>query len=197
MYRLYPKPIKPLEFTDDILIKRVLEEGDKESFRPLMKKYMPVVGGYLYGRTANKQDVEDILQETFFAGYLNLHLLKEERRFGPWIMKIAKHKLYDYLRKKSREPRLVLLRKENEGLLENIADHSQSAYQTTLEIENSRRFQEALESLKEKYRLVVYLKLIQEKNSREIGELLGLNESTVRMRLSRGLEKLRKKFKKE
>ena len=115
--------------------------------------------------------------------------------FGSWIMRIARTKLIDYYRSNSRRPHAVSIEadpaSERTDPLQ-IRDMSPDP----AEVANSGQlrqlvFQE-IGKLREKYRVVLYFRLIGDEQVDDIATRLGIRESAVRMRLLRGLKMLRK-----
>lgn len=124
----------------------------------------------------NRHDAEDVVQESFMKGFRKIGDLKEEVNLGAWLKRIVINASLDLVRKRKKESWI------EEAPVQDVED---------VEIENSSSIsieliKECLNTLKEKYRIILVLYMIEDYNHREISELLNLKESTVRNQYSRG-----------
>ena len=130
----------------------------------------------------NKEDAEDAVQESFIKGFQRMHQMKEEKYLGAWLKRIAINHCLDVVRKQKNtiwlEETLVLESVENE-----IEDENELLFSV-------EKIKECIYQLKDKYRIVLVLYLIENYTHKEISSLLQLNESTVRNQYSRGKNKL-------
>ena len=180
---------------DAALVQQVLA-GDNGVFEELMERYAPMVLGYLCGKMRFHHDREDLLQEIFVTAYCRLGTLRRLDRFGPWLMKIARNRLIDFQLKERRRPRMISLEHmanaidggspDSRAVVSSGPVEKASAEQTQNLVRN------AIGQMRDTYRTILYMRLIGEESPHEIARRLGLKESTVRMRLLRGLKKLRK-----
>jgi len=171
-------PNETVEAQDAVLIARVLD-GSPNAFEPLVRRYLPVIQGFMLNRLGPGGPWDDLVQETFVAAYRDLARLRQPERFGPWLVRIAKSKLADHRRARRWE----------------IADsaHAGSADPRIAIGDSLTRVAvlNAVARLPDRYRVVVYMHLFAEEAPAEIAARLGMNESTARTRLQRGLDKLR------
>lgn len=167
--------------------------GEAGAFGTLMARYSPVVLGYFYGRVRVDADREDLLQEVFLEAFRQLSRLRRPERFGPWLMRIARSKLLDFYRHRQRHTG-----RETGGPPEELpiepADPAPGPREALAESELHRRVRDAIGAMGDKYRTVLYMRLIADEEPQEIARRLGIKESAARMRLKRGLEMLRKKM---
>jgi RNA polymerase sigma-70 factor (ECF subfamily) len=173
--------------------------GDEAAFERLVEDFTPVLMGFLIGRTSDLQDAEDIAQETWIAAHRMLPGLRRADRIGPWLMRIARRRLVDFYRERSRRPQVVWNvgpESEEGGVLPGPADRAadpdpdparraQGAQVRTLVIES-------IAWMKDRYRIILYLALFDECDAETIARRLGLRPGTVRVRLHRGLKLLRR-----
>ncbi|MEK6717841.1 MAG: sigma-70 family RNA polymerase sigma factor [candidate division NC10 bacterium] len=82
---------------DSILVQRALA-GDREAFGTLIQRYQRLVFRIVGGFLRNREDVEDVAQETFLRAYEGLPGFHAGAPFGPWIARIATRASYDRLR---------------------------------------------------------------------------------------------------
>ncbi len=141
----------------------------------------------------SKHDAEDIVQESFVKGFQKMGQLKEEINLGAWLKKIAVNTSLDFVRKRKNEywieESFIIEAREEEFLID---EEKGIAIQL---------IKDCLEDIKEKYRIILVLYMIEDYNHREIGEMLQLKESTVRNQYRRGknilIEMIQKRTKNE
>lgn len=170
---------RTVEVQDAALIGQVLG-GNPDAFEPLVRRYLPVIQGFMLNRLGPGGAWDDLVQETFVAAYRDLARLRRPERFGPWLVRIAKSKLADHRRARRGEPALQLVERQTADPRGAIGGSFARA-----------KVLDAVGRLPDRYRVVVYLHLFAEEDPAEIAARLSLNESTARTRLQRGLEKLR------
>jgi len=182
-------------FADPELVRRTLA-GESLAFEVLVDRYTPMVAGFLYGKTRCESDAEDIGQEVFLTAYRGLANLRDSDRVGPWLMRIVRSRLIDHYRRASRRPQVVAdpnSEQSPEGsLLSQRAEPSPHPGQLAAAAQTRQIILDEIAGMKEKYRDILYFRLLGEESSDEIARRLGLRESAVRMRLFRGMRLLRK-----
>ena len=176
---------------DAALIQRVLA-GDDTAFSVLVNKYQKPVHALAWRKTGDFHVAEEITQDTFLKAYQRLSTLKEPQRFVSWLYVIATNHCNAWLRKKR-------LRTEP---LENTSSEAleKSTYSGYVIEENERTSVEAqrevvkklLAKLQESERTVITLHYFSEMSSAEIGAFLGVSANTIRSRLRRAQERLKR-----
>ncbi len=179
--------------SDESLIELTLS-GNVTAFETLLRRYNSVVAGYLYGKVPRGFDIEDLAQEIFLAAHQKLDQLRNRKKFGPWLMKIARHSLFDLARER-RRPETAWQRMptvdEEVSAVERLSSQSPNPAEIAHETEQRELLAEAIASLKDKYRLVLYMRLIDQMPPHLISIRLGISGSATRVRLHRGLDMLR------
>lgn len=170
--------------------------GDSAAFMELIHLYRDKLHRLAYRMLNNQHDSEDIVQETFMRVYLNLNQYDDTQKFSTWIYRIGKNLCIDLLRKK----------KDVRSLDSGLGDEKERTFYDKLtsdEIGPENRvllneFQDQLrkviDKLSDKYKTIVTLYYLNELTLEEISETLGLPVTTVKTRLYRGREQLRKKW---
>jgi RNA polymerase sigma-70 factor, ECF subfamily len=129
---------------------------------------------------------EDAVQESFIKLYKNLHTFRGDASIKTWVYKILTNTCKDILR--SATMKKVVL-----GNLFDYKGHTEkSAEYTILNNESGKELAQSVLNLPLKYREVIILFYYQSFSTKEISQLLSITESTVRVRLNRGREKLRR-----
>jgi RNA polymerase sigma factor (sigma-70 family) len=132
-------------------------------------------------------EAEDALQEAFVDAFSNLHQFRQQSTFGAWLKQIVVHKAINQVR--SRKVKWVEIEEWQEG--ESIEPSEEILVwdedDVSLEVE---RIRNAVLKLPDGYRVVLSLYLFEGYDHDEIGEVLGISESTSRTQYMRGKRKL-------
>lgn len=160
----------------DRLIARA-KKRDAEAFTQLMDQQAQ--GFYKVARAIleNDEDAADAIQDTLLACWEKLGTLRENRYFKTWATKILINNCYGLIRQR-----------RGVSLVEEVPDAV--PWEDHSEVE----WKEALGLLEEKYRIVVVLYYAQGFRTKEIAALLDLSDATVRTRLARAREQLKKYY---
>lgn len=181
---------------DYSLIRKALE-GEQDSFSRLMQKYRDSVSNIIYKIIHDKEEVDDLLQETFIKAFASLRSFNEQYSFSTWLYKIATNNCIDFLRKKKLKTFSIdrtINYEEGEATYE-IPDYNYEADKHLLDEQRKNVIQDAIQSLPEKYRMVIVLRHQQEKNYDEIAEILNIPIGTVKAHIFRAREMLNKYLK--
>ncbi len=129
---------------------------------------------------------EDVMQDAFIKAFKNLHSYKAEVSFGAWLKRIVINQSIDELKKKKLE--LVTINEEVVTIIEEDNWEVEEAISTKMIIET-------INNLKEKYRVVLTLYLLEGYDHSEISEILNIAEVTSRTHLMRGKKQLQEQLK--
>ncbi|GAB0171369.1 RNA polymerase sigma factor SigW [Lysinibacillus sp. CTST325] len=176
-------------------IKQVLK-GDQNAFADIVSLYQHKLYQVCYRMLGNKQESEDIAQEAFVRAYMNLHTFDQKRKFATWLYRIATNLCIDRIRKKKPDYYLDAEVAGTEGLdmYSQIAAADQLPEEQIEQMELQDRIQYEIGRLPDKYRSVIVLKYIEELSLQEISEILDMPLGTVKTRIHRGREALRKQL---
>ena len=177
--------------SDVELIRRTLA-GDDTAFTQLVRKYQKPVHALVWRKIGDFHIAEEITQDTFLKAYQRLSTLKEPQSFASWLYVIASRRCTAWLRKK----RLWMQSLEDI----DIAPLENATYSGHVIAENERMAIEAqraavkklLAKLPESDRTILTLRYFGEMSSAEIGKFLGVSANTIRSRLRRAQERLKK-----
>ncbi|WP_162819719.1 RNA polymerase sigma factor [Kordia sp. SMS9] len=134
----------------------------------------------------NQHDAQDVVHDAFMKAFQNISKLEKDLNLGAWLKRIVINCSLDFLRKKKK---LGWLQDVTEFLEE---EEDTNAYEDiSFQIEEVKK---ALNGLKEKYRIIIVLYLIEDYSHKEIAQQLGVNESTVRNQYRRGKRLLQQQF---
>ncbi len=137
--------------------------------------------GVAYRILNNRENAEDLIQDAFIVGFQKIHQIQDEANLGGWLKRIVTNKSLDKLRM---DKRIQMV--DQELAIENTTEE-EAQIDPRIPVEVVKK---AINELKEKYRIVLTLYLIEDYNHREIGEMLQIKESTVRNQYKRGKQQL-------
>jgi RNA polymerase sigma factor (sigma-70 family) len=177
------------ETTKDMELLRRCLTGRTESFAVLVGRYQSLVCAITYGATGNVHRSEELAQETFLLAWKNLHQLKDPAKFKAWLCRIARNVIQNWLRKRQHDVA------SKAAPLETAASQPSAAAppeEVAIQEEQQAVVNQALEIIPEHYRLPLILFYRENKSTREVAELLGLNENSTRQRISRARAQLKR-----
>ena len=161
------------------------KKGDKEAFTQVILSVKASLYKIAKMRTSNDEDVQDIIQETMIDAYKYIKKLKNPSKFKAWITKILINNCNKYYKKYYVEENYdVELFKES---IRNNNDHQL--------VESTLNFYEMIKNLKYEERIVIVLYYAEKYTTKEIAEILSVNENTIKTRLSRAKEKIKNNYK--
>jgi RNA polymerase sigma-70 factor, ECF subfamily len=177
-------------------IKQVLK-GDQSAFAELVELYKDKVFQICFRMLGNRHEAEDIAQEAFIRAYVNIETFNQKRKFSTWLFRIATNLCIDRIRKKKPDYYLDADVAGTDGLTmySQVAADVQMPEDEVENMELQETIQKEISKLPEKYRSVIVLKYIEELPLQEISEILDMPLGTVKTRVHRGREALRKQLK--
>ncbi len=175
-----------LVLTDSQLIART-KGGDNDAFAELIRRHQDCVFRQAIGYLQEKEAARDAAQETFIKAYQGLAYFKNESKFqdastfSAWLFRICKNHCLNVLRRMKLETRIdcdIIKVNQPDMLL-------------------ASRLKKKIAGLKEEYRDVIVLRYYQELKYEQIARILGIPLSTVKIRLFRAKNELKKVFDKD
>lgn len=163
---------------DVAILVRAARGGDRGAFGALYERYARFVHGLLIA-SAQREDVDDLVQDVFFRALRQLHTLRDPSAFGGWIATMARNEARMHHR--SSRPTVEL------------SDQLPAAAPAVgaLGTEDVLR---ALRALPERYREPLTLRLVEQMSGEEIALRMGLTHGTVRVYLHHGIRLLREQL---
>ncbi len=178
--------------SDDIeLIQRTLA-GDQNAFATLIQKHQRQVHARALRKTADFQTAEDITQETFLRVYQKLETLNNPIQFSNWLHAIVDNLCIAWFRKKRLQTQALQEIHISEIEAEPYSRYIATEYAKTTADAQRALVKKLLGQLKENDREVITLHYFEEMTSSEIGAALGIPENTVKSRLHRARQRLKK-----
>jgi RNA polymerase sigma-70 factor (ECF subfamily) len=164
--------------------------GDPLAFEQLVREHMNTVLGLAYNYVGNFSTAEDIAQETFAQAYHSLSSLRDSARFKVWLLKIARNKCIDALR---RNPQWISLDQNKELQKELSAKSAPDTEALGCEF-SEEDLLSAMRSLRQDYREIFVMKHVDNLSYKEISLLLGMTVSAVGEKLYRVRAMIREKL---
>jgi len=174
---------------DAELVQRCLS-GEQQAYGLLLKKYKRPIYSLVYRMVRHREEAEELSSEAFFKAFRALASYDPSQAFSSWMFKIANNLAIDWLRR--RRPETASLNEED-GVWE-FPDTRPTAEESLERKQTMQVVEEAIGKLAPDYRAVVLLRHQEEKTYEEIAEILGVPLGTVKIRLFRAREELKKKL---
>jgi RNA polymerase sigma-70 factor (ECF subfamily) len=155
--------------------------GDRAAYAELYERFRGAVHGVILARVS-RADAQDLVQDTFVAGWTRLDDLRDAAAFPGWILEIARRRAIDHARRSKRTP----------AELDDEASARASVEPTpTAEAKQALAL---LRSLPETYRETLILRLVEGLSGPEIAAICGMTPESVRVNLCRGMKLLKEKL---
>ena len=171
------------------LIENVLD-GDQKAFEELVMRYEDKVYSLCYRMCNDREEARDLAQEAFVKAWRGLAQYKADAAFSTWLYRLTSNVCIDYLRKKKKRTLLFLCGEEEQT--PDIPDPAPTPEAHFLAKQKQEAVRQAMDQLEEEFRIVLTLRAMEEHNYDEIARILNIKVGTVKSRISRGREKLRK-----
>jgi len=185
---------------DNVLIREFIA-GDDAAFTQIVGKYKDAITNYINTIIGDYDTSVDLSQETFLRVYRNINRYSNIYQFSTWIYRIATNLAIDEIRYRKRRGRVFFRnvwgkRKTEDGsILEyEIADVRSNPGEEVLRKESARVLGDAIRSLPEKYRTTFIMREVQELSYEAIAEILKCSAGTIKSRLHRARELLKRKL---
>ena len=173
----------------DVSLVRGCLRGDVGAFEAIVSRYQALICAITYSAVGHRDISEELAQETFVQAWKKLGQLKEPAQFRPWLCSIARSIVCNHFRaqKQTREVRYDL------STMKAYRD-GQTPPETLIRQEEEAMVCEALMRIPEEYREPLVLYYRQNRSTQEVAEAMGLREATVRTRLHRARQMLRREI---
>ena len=178
------------------LIKKAIT-GDEKAYQQILENYRGALFNLLYKMVRNKEETEDLVQEAFMKAFNALPSFNEEYAFSTWLYKIAVNNCIDHMRKKRLKTFSINkpVQSKDGELDREFPDTTTSPDKAMLTAERSKLIETAIHELPENYKIAIVLRHTEEKSYEEIAEILNIPLGTVKARIFRAREMLKKKLK--
>ncbi len=180
-----------------------LKAGSEEAYAWLIGEFHQPIYSLVYRILTDPADAADTTQEVFLKVFRGMKHFNGQSSLKTWIYRIAVHEASNrrrwWFRHKARETSMEPM--ENEAaqssgfaLKETLVDEAESPFECAAHEEVRARVEEELRKVQEPYRSTVILRDLEEMSYEEIAEVLEISLGTVKSRLTRGREALRRRL---
>lgn len=172
------------------------QAGERTVFAVLVKRYQGPLYNFALRHLRNPSSAEEVVQDAFVRLVQNAADFKHEARFSTWMFTIVRNLCIDQIRKQSlrRHPSLEEPKRAGEGegptLGEQTADSRANVERTAVSTEIRERLMQAVDALPDEQREVFLMREVSNLPFKEIAEIVGIPENTVKSRMRYALERL-------
>lgn len=192
-------PIEVRPAAESEFIER-LKRGEAAAFEQLVAERSGEIYGLLFRLTENPEEARDLTQETFLRAFQHIERFRGDADLRTWIYRIAINQARNRWRwwRRRRKDATVSLDAttgtSDQALFEKLAEAADNPEQQTLAREREAVLRAALQKLGRAFREIVVLRDIEGFSYEEIATTLQINVGTVKSRLARGRQELRRKL---
>lgn len=172
--------------SDEMLVEAV-QNGDSELFGVLIERYQEKITRYGKRFLYQYEDVEDAVQDVFLKAYTNIQSFNLDNKFSPWIYRIAHNTFIDCIKKRGKENVPTV---DPDIFFGNLRAE-ENPERELIDVEDEQALRQAIEELPPKYREPIILFFYEEKDYKDIGEIMHIPSSTVGVRIRRAKEKIK------
>jgi len=200
-------PPNPTTASDQQLV-ALARQGSEDGYRELLRRWHRPVYALIYRIVDDREAAKDLTQETFVRMFHALESFRPNKKFSPWILKIAQNVALNYLKRRSLDT-VALEGSPYAGTPEamrataiQVADQSQTTSSGSQSIPPSvdpgelrAALEQAIGRLRKMYRLCIVLRHVEQRSYDDIAEILRLPVGTVKTYLHRARKELREELK--
>ncbi|SHL66999.1 RNA polymerase sigma factor [Flavobacterium xanthum] len=161
-------------------------QGDHNAFAVLVNRYKNMIFSLALQMVKNREEAEDVSQETFLKIYNSLSKFKGDSKFSTWSYKIAYHTCLDHLKKNKKEENNISIEEFSVQLTKTM-DNALSALEDK---ERQQTIQNCLNLLPNDENFLLTLFYFDEKNLQEIGKIMNISANNAKVKLFRSRQKL-------
>jgi RNA polymerase sigma-70 factor (ECF subfamily) len=160
--------------------------GDMQSFQKLVEVNSGKMYAVAFRILHNKELAEDCVQEAFLKMYLKLDTFKQQSKFSTWLYSVTVNEALDILRKNAKH------RNGSEVDFDQMVSGESNSPEKAVWVNNLGEVaRNAVSTLSGDVRVAFILRHYEERSIKEITQILGINESTAKSRIFRGVARLR------
>ena len=175
--------------SDQELVARCLA-GDDAAYAELVTRHADFVYT-IAARVVGESDAEDVAQETFVRAHAALASFRGDSKFTSWLYRIAVNRALTHAKRRGRRPEPTDFGPDGEGPAAAVRDPAPDPSQLVLDEEFRRGVRRAVADLPPRYRAAVTLYYLEERDTNEVAEILGIPVGTLKTHLHRARAMLR------
>ena len=171
---------------------RAAQRGDDSAFEELVRTYEKRVYHLALRMCGNVDDAYEVAQEAFLSAWKGMRFFRGDSSFSTWLYRLTSNAAIDFLRRQRRQGGSDGVSLDDEDTFLEVADPAPSPHQQAERLELRDALARGLSALSPEHRQVLLLRELQGLTYEEIAAALELDLGTVKSRIARAREKLRK-----
>ena len=185
--------------TDQELV-AAAQKGSEKAYRELLERYQRPVFSLIYRMLRDREQSEDLAQETFVRVFNNIDRYDPAYKFSSWIFKIATNLTIDHIRKKEVPTvsidgsRYAVTADEIEASTITVESGDENPEELLVARELGNQIEEAIGTLREEYRTAILLRHVEGYEYQDIADIMGVPLGTVKTFIHRARNELRGKL---
>jgi RNA polymerase sigma-70 factor, ECF subfamily len=182
--------------TDHELVTRA-QQGSEKAYRELLDRYQRPVFSIIYRMIRDREQAEDLAQETFVRVFNNIERYDPRYKFSSWIFKIATNLTIDWIRRRELDTvsidgsRNAVTAEQIEATSITIASPDENPEELLEAKQLGEEIEDAIGKLRPEYKAAILLRHVEGREYQEIAEILSLPLGTVKTYIHRGRNELR------
>ena len=172
---------------------RLAADGDMAAFEQLVTTHQPAIYRLALRMTGNPEDAADMTQEAFLRAWRGLGSFQADSSLSTWLFRLTSNVCIDFLRA-ARRHLCLLYTSDGEEYTLDAPDPAKLPEEELLAREEREELQAAMDLLAPEQRLILSLRVENDLSYTDIAAVLGVREGTVKSRLARARDQLRKKL---
>lgn len=185
--------------SDHELVARA-QQGSEKAYRELLGRYQRPVFSIIYRMIRDREQAEDLAQETFVRVFNHIDRYDPRYKFSSWIFKIATNLTIDWIRRKELNTvsidgsRNAVTAEQIEATSITIASPDENPEELLVAKQLGEEIEQAIGKLRPEYRAAILLRHVEGREYQEIAEILALPLGTVKTYIHRGRNELREQL---
>lgn len=183
---------------EDRILASSLRAGDEAAYEALIQRYEQPVFGVVSRLLEEPSDAPDVVQDVFLKVFRNIDRFRGDSSLKTWIYRIAVNEARNqqrwFGRHRGKEVSLAGMAPDAQGVGDWLPDPARGPYEEVLDHEVQALVEEGLKRISSTYRAALVLREVEELGYDEIAEILEISLGTVKSRIMRGREALRKEL---
>lgn len=175
-----------MDNTDDQAYIDLVIKGDTNAFAVLVDRYKDMVFTLSLKMVKNREEAEEIAQDSFIKAFRSLNKFKGDSKFSTWLFKVTYNSCLDRLKKLKRVNPLVAIDEYTEKEVVELSDILDSIEDS----ERKKMIQVCLDRLPHEDSFLLTLYYFEEQSLKEIAKIMGINDNHVKIKLHRSRKKL-------
>lgn len=184
------------DWTADLQLVGRLQAGEEAAYEELIERFQQPIFSLIHRLVDDEADASDVTQDVFLKVFRCVGSFRGQSSLKTWIYRIAVNEAHNRRRwfGRHRRPEVGLETQEegSRGYIDSLSDHSRSPYDLALNQEWQGAIRRALDGLNPVFRSAVVLRDIEDLSYEEIADVLNVSLGTVKSRILRGREALRR-----